>query len=325
MSTRSVVEEEAESGVVSDLAESGEEVRRVQALLRDDADVVRRYGEAHPDAWAGVRFENEPTVRLVASFAGDVDRHRSALRALVKHPERFLVERVPRSLADLRRLQDEILATAPRGAVSSVGPGTGLLHVGLQADQEALAEELAGRYGDALDLVVGAFKYPLPPTSAASEALSLRMRRYEPVVVTGLELKLHLDARVVVAGHRGRGRVVVRNAGCERVGPLHSGQPLAGVLVDEEGNEAGGLAPSWVAGAGMLIDLRPGEELTMPVVYGTASFRASWGYLVPPGRYRLSVQVRFQRSLPGVARHALSVAPEELTIVPRAAGKARRP
>ena len=306
--------------------DSGKEERRGQASLRGDLYAVRRYGESHPEAWAGVRFENEPTVRLVASFTVDIERHQSALRALVEHPERLLVEPLPRSLADLSRIQEEIWAAAPRGALSSVSPGLGVLHVGLQADQEGLAEELAKRYGDAVALEVGAFKYPLPPAPRESEARSPRKGRYELVDVDGLQLELHLDARVVESGHRGQGGVVARNVGRERVGPLRSGQPLVGVLIDHDGKEAGGLAPGWVAGVGIVIDLEPGEELTVPVVYGTASFRASWGYLVPPGRYWLSVLVPFQRSLPRVARQALVVAPEELTVVPRrAAGEAPSP
>ena len=58
----------------------------------------------------------------------------------------------------------------------------------------------------------------------------------------------------------------------------------------------------------------------MAVVYGTASLRSDWGYLVPPGRYWVTTEVPFQRTLPGVPSQALSVPAEGLTVVTRDRG-----
>jgi hypothetical protein len=58
-----------------------------QAKLRADVEGVRRYGEAHPEAWVELRYENEPTVRIVALFSGEsLEVHELALRRLVSHP-----------------------------------------------------------------------------------------------------------------------------------------------------------------------------------------------------------------------------------------------
>src|ERR1700729_371234 len=46
------------------------ELEHEHGKLRGDLEVVRRYGDAHPDAWVGLRFENDPPVRIVALFAG---------------------------------------------------------------------------------------------------------------------------------------------------------------------------------------------------------------------------------------------------------------
>lgn len=198
--------------------------RQAQADLRGDLEVVRAYGAAHPGTWAGVRFQNDPAVKLVA-----------------------------------------------------------------------------------------AFRYPMPEGNVPP----VRKSRYELVSMDGLELALRLDARTVEAGHRGHASVVIHNIGVERAGPLVSGQPLVGRLFDQQGREVGGLGGQAIAGTGRVIDLGPDETMQVPVLYGTASLRSDWGYLVPPGRYWLRVEVPFQRSLPGAPRHALAVPAEELTIVPR--------
>ncbi len=75
---------------------------------------------------------------------------------------------------------------------------------------------------------------------------------------------------------------------------------LVGRLLDEHGREVGGLGKVAIAGTGLVIDLGPDERLNVPVVYGTASFRGDWGYLVPPGRYWVRTEVPFRRTLPGV-------------------------
>lgn len=285
--------------------------RRAQAVLRGDVEVVQRYGEAHPEDWGGLRFQNEPSVRLVAGFSQNLDGHREALIRLVEHPRRLMVKALPRSLAELEALREEIRATAPQGALLGTGPRWGRLYVHLRADQEDLAAQLSVRYGKALELEVGAFRYPMPEGLDVS---AVRPPRYRPLGITGLELSLHLGPKTVRAGHQGRATVVVHNTGTGRVGPLYSGQPLVGALLDGHGRAVGGLGHVAIAGTGLVIDLQPDDRLSVPVLYGTASLRSDWGYLVPPGRYWLRAEVPVQSALPGTPRHALVVPAEELTV-----------
>ena len=37
----------------------------IQSALQGDLELVTRYGEEHPGSWAGVWFDNEPTVRIL--------------------------------------------------------------------------------------------------------------------------------------------------------------------------------------------------------------------------------------------------------------------
>ena len=48
----------------------------------------------------------------------------------------------------------------------------------------------------------------------------------------------------------------------------------------------------WIAGTGRVIDLAPGESASVGIIFGTASTREDLGYVLPPGRYWLRVQMR---------------------------------
>jgi hypothetical protein len=52
----------------------------IQSALREDVEAIRHYGEANPESWTGLHFENEPRVLIVASFVGDLERHELELR-----------------------------------------------------------------------------------------------------------------------------------------------------------------------------------------------------------------------------------------------------
>ena len=55
----------------------------------------------------------------------------------------------------------------------------------------------------------------------------------------------------------------------------------------------------------------------IPVIYGTASTREDLGYSVPPGTYRLKVQMRFRHGLGGPPTNALTAPLTQITIIPR--------
>jgi hypothetical protein len=171
---------------------------------------------------------------------------------------------------------------------SLLGVGIGVVGVGLQADQEELAKELAERYGDAVELEVGAamsMAYPI----GRERSRPRRRRGSDPelVEIEGLELRLRPERRVFEVGDRSRADLVVRNVSSLHAGPFHSGQPLPAVLVDGSSQVVGGNAPSTIAGSGRRIDLDPGDELQIKVLMGTASYGEEFGYLLPPSEYWL--------------------------------------
>jgi hypothetical protein len=291
----------------------------VQSALRGDLELVTRYGKEYPGTWAGVWFDNEPTVRIVAAFTSDVARHDAALRPRLRHPGRLVIQRRPHSLADLRQVRQEIKHTLQQQAaetgrpiLTSIGQGKAVIHVALRADQENLASELAARYGSAVELRVGAFSFPdrrrsrpRPPGRPAPEEQTFN----------GLEMNVEVDQAVLEVGDDGYGRLVLRNDGPERIGPLGCGQPLVGSLLNASHETVGGFTGA-IAGTGLTVDLAPGRSASIPVIFGTASTREELGYALPPGRYWLKVQMPFRHG-PGGPAHALTAPLTQITIVSR--------
>lgn len=296
------------------------DLAQLQSALRGDLEIVVDYGEEHPGAWAGAWWDNEPTVRIVAAFTGDAASHDAALRPRLRHPDRLVVESRQHSLADLRRVREEIERTlrqrqaqTGRLILASIGSGKAVISVRLRADQEHVASELAARYGSAVELRVGYFDFPerrrrrpLPPAGPALEEQAFK----------GLEMSVEADQEVLTVGDDGRGRLVLRNRGSERTGPLHCGQPLVGSLLNSSLERVGGYSGA-IAGTGRTIDLAPGESASIPIIFGTASTREDLGYVVPPGRYWLKVQLRLQRGRGDPEANAPAAPLTRITVIPR--------
>lgn len=292
----------------------------VQSALRGDLELIARYGEEHPETWAGMWFDNEPTVHIVAAFTSDVAQHDAALRPRLHHPDRLVTQRRPHSLSGLRQVRQEIERTLQqqeaetgRPILTSIGQGKAVIRVDLQADQENLASELAARYGSAVELWVGAFSFP--DRRRSSPRLPDRPAPEEQAF-EGLEMSLEVDQTVLEVGDDGHGRLVLRNNGTERIGPLDCGQPLVGSLLNASHEAVGGFT-GWIAGTGLTVNLAPGRSASIKVIFGTASTRQELGYALPPGRYWLKVQIRFRHG-PGEPAHALTAPLTQITIVPRA-------
>jgi hypothetical protein len=304
---------------VDDL-DGSRDIAQVQAALQGDFEIVASYGEEHPGAWAGAWWDNEPDVHIVAAFTGDAAQHDAALRPRLQHPGRLVVESRQHSLSDLQRVREEIERTlgqrqaqTGRRILASVGTGKAVVSVGLRADQEHVASELASRYGSAVELRVGFFPFPdrrrsrpWPPAGPAPEEQAFE----------GLEMSVEVDERVLEAGDDGHGRLVVRNSSQERIGPLDTGQPLVGSLLNASLETVGGYSGA-VAGTGRFIDLAPGASASLPVIFGTASTREDLGYVVPPGRYWLRVQMHLHHGRGAPLTNAPAAPLIQITIIAR--------
>jgi hypothetical protein len=157
---------EDRQGAVDDL-DGLRDTGELQSALRGDFEIVASYGGEHPGSWAGAWWDNEPTVRIVAAFTGDVDAYDAALRPRLQHPGRLVVQSRQHSLVDLRQVREEIerslsqrCAQAGRPVLHSIGEGKAVISVHLRAGQEHVARELASRYGSAVELRVGFFAFP---------------------------------------------------------------------------------------------------------------------------------------------------------------------
>ena len=182
----------------------------------------------------------------------------------------------------------------------------------LRADQENLVSELAACYGSAVVLRVGAFSFPgcrrsrpRPPGLPAPEEQAFE----------GLEMNVEVDQRALEVGDDGDGRLVLRNSGTERIGPLGCGQPLVGSLLNASHEAVGGFTG---AIAGSVDDPDAGRLPGCEVDDGqsrAASTREELGYALPPGTYWLS-----PRHTTTGSDHQLAATPNNPSALPPVSG-----
>ena len=102
-------------------------VARAQYQLRDDLELVQRYGrDEAADHFGGCYWDNEPPVTIVALFTAEVDRHRTVLRRRVTQPARLVVRATSRTWRQVQADNEEIAAmllTRTEPGVHRVGIG----------------------------------------------------------------------------------------------------------------------------------------------------------------------------------------------------------
>jgi hypothetical protein len=103
-------------------------VARAQHQLRDDLELVHRYGQDEAaDHFGGCYWDNKPLVTIVALFTAEVDRHRTVLGSRVTQPARLVVRATPRTWRQVQADNEEIaamlLTTRTEPGVHSVGIG----------------------------------------------------------------------------------------------------------------------------------------------------------------------------------------------------------
>jgi hypothetical protein len=274
------------------LGEVQDEVSLEQSKLRADVAVVRAYGEAHPEAWVDLHYENEPTVRIVALFAADdLPRHEEALRRLVPHPDQLEVRPSPWTrvrLEEIRAGIHEMATTSEPGLFSGWGTGRGRVDVRLRADGERVATRLRDQYGDAVDLTVGFLHFPDCAFSDSRWPLTAGPARPGARPLPD-ELHVSLDEELEVkSGGDRRSRIRLINEGGVEVVANTNGQ-LTARVVDPETNEVvGGFSGSQTL---PLVRFRApaGGSVEIPIIIGTASTVPRLGYAVPPGRWAAEI------------------------------------
>lgn len=289
-----------------------DEISLEQGELQADVEVVRRYGDAHPRDWVEVRFENQPSVRIVALFAGDeLDVHRDALCRLVAHPNQLEVRASPWPrvrLEEIRSEIEEMALASERGLFNGWGTGGGRVTVRLRADCEPLASQLQERYGRAVDLTVGFLHFP---ECVFLDAKGWRVAYPAQPRPMPLPDELHVavdDALEVRSGANLRSGVRLTNEGVEEVVVHTNGQLTAWVLDLTTNETVGGFA-----GAQTLPLIRfaapAGGSVEIPLLIGTASIAPRLGYPVPAGRWAIEMTLGLG------ARGAFRTAPIPLDVV----------
>lgn len=260
-----------------------EETSRLEPMLGQ----VLAYGSERPDQFGsyGLLWLDADDASVFVSFTSNIDEHRAALEASVEHPDELIVCQVAVS-DEVAQAVEATLVRELDGRFLSIGRGGGAIEVVLAANEELLASELIARYGDAIEVTVGALAYPLDQASEVCEeppaATSLPGLRIDvvppagPVSAAGVE-PLQLT-------------VVLTNEGSDPISFV-SGTARATIL-DLSGTVVSSASTVLIGDVGTVVDLRPGASTELAMVVTTASCDPRLGYVLPPGNYQLIANVQ---------------------------------
>ena len=127
------------------------EVARLEPMLGQ----VLAYGGQHPGEFGsyGLIWQSGNDASVFISFTSNLAVHRNALNDLVSYPDELIVCQVGVS-GDVARALMAKLTDDLQGHFQSVGLGMGGVEVVLLPGQQALADELVAKYGDAVVVTV---------------------------------------------------------------------------------------------------------------------------------------------------------------------------
>ena len=274
------------------------DLEREQAKLRQDIDVVRRYGEAHLDAFVDFWLEHEPEVRIVAAFAGDdVDEHEAALRRLVTYPSQLEVRRSRYDRTSLEGIHAEVrrmATTTEQGSITNFGIVKGHVQISLRANQLKLAQDLLDSYGDAVQLTVGFLGYPDPNWFDPDVPARSRAAPQRPLLLPDEEILVSIDEGLTVkTGEHLRSVVHIHNAGSTGIVVLTNGAVTA-YIVDPQSEVVVGAFEFAQTMPGIEFRIPPGGEVDVPLLIGTASSNPLLGYATPPGRWAIEIPLHLE-------------------------------
>jgi hypothetical protein len=172
----------------------------------------------------------------------------------------------------------------------------------------AVAEDLHTRFGDNVDLTVGALPYPpgrprrWPPfTEPPTEPLSPQQATVE------------LDGPAVVrSGHTLRHRLLLHNHSGDHLKIATNGHLTTTVVDPATGEMVGGFTGAQTL---PLIAYRvaPAQTEPIPLLTGTSSFTPRLGYAVPPGSWGIQATVTIGGNLRDAPRRRTPVLPLTIT------------
>ena len=155
---------------------------------------------------------------------------------------------------------------------------------------EAVAAELHGRFGDQVDLTVGALPYPPGRAPRQARPSGEPAARLDPA-----EAGAELDGPAVVrSGHTLRHGLLVRNYAGAVLAIATNGAVTASVVDPRTDEVVGGYAGFQTLPL-VMFRVPPGGTERIPLLIGTASYTGRLGYAVPPGRWGVEVTLQLAR------------------------------
>ena len=146
------------------------------------------------------------------------------------------------------------------------------------------AADLHSRFGDGLNLVVGALGYPDPSASRVPQIKS------KPAL-DPTEALVALDGPGVVRSgdvlHTG---MMIANTSDHGLAINTNGRLTALVLDSQTGHVVGGYSGAQILPL-MRFEVLPGAQATIPLLVGTSSFRPELGYRVPAGNWEMAADL----------------------------------
>lgn len=182
----------------------------------------------------------------------------------------------------LARLADEV----PCPLTSWPDPGDDQdrpppFQIGLAPWAVGMAEDLQARFGEDVELTVGALRYP-QRTLVGNPAGWPRAPLPE---LDPEEIGITLDGPLIIrSGHLARRGVLVSNLGSRELQIQTRGELIADVVDLANGHVVGGY-PGAVFAMLMTFAVAPGATEPIPLLVATASFVPDLGYAVPPGQW----------------------------------------